>query len=121
VRTFINLSASAKDSADKEKIKELCGGKLQNAFERMTDEAFRILYLGNNIKIVDLKIVDSNVENESAKVHYQVTVENNQGTDPTREQNDREVTLIKGASGWVIDTIQMKGTDQIAFTRGMIF
>ena len=107
VKQFVTLSAAAKEAGDKQKLEDLCAGKLHEAFDRMTDEAFRISYLGNNLRISDLSVVDSSVnkDRDTATVHYKVTVENKQGTDPTHEINEREVTLVHEKAGWYIDTI----------------
>jgi hypothetical protein len=56
-----------------------------------------------------------------AKVRYQVVIENLQGTETTLETNEREAELKKGSNGWAIESIRLKGSDKIAFTRGMIF
>ena len=121
VKTFVELSASAKDKADKAKIQALCVGELRRAFDRMTDELFQVSYLSNNVTIKDLKIVESKVEGETAKVQYQLSIENKQGTDVTQEVNSREVELTRNQGAWQIESIRIIGTDNVAFTRGMIF
>lgn len=121
VKNFLQLSANAKDKADRAKLQSLCVGELRRAFDRMTDEVFQMSYLANNVKIEDLKIVESKVDGETAKVHYQVTIENTQGTDKTREVNQREVELSWAQGAWQIESIRMVGSDDLAFTRGMIF
>lgn len=135
VKDFVQLSAAAKDASDKQKLADLCTGEMKSAFERMTDEAFRISYLGSNLKIQALKALpdlsaDANApvapgkapaEGDSATVRYQVTVENKQGTDPTQEINQREVVLKRLKEGWFIESVRLQGSDQIVFNRGMIF
>ena len=121
VRRFVELSAGSTSPDDKRKIQALCVGELRRTFERMTDEAFRLLYLDSKLKIVDLKILETTTQADNSKVRYQVTVENRQGTDVTKEINEREVDLVRSQGGWYIDSIRTRGTDQVAFTRGMIF
>jgi len=121
VKTFIELSASAKDKADKSKIQALCVGELRRAFDRMTDELFQVSYLSNNVTIKEFKIVESKVEGETAKVQYKLSIENKQGTDVTQEVNSREVELTRNQGAWQIESIRIIGTDNVAFTRGMIF
>lgn len=121
VKSFVELSANAKDKADKGKIQALCVGELRRAFDRMTDELFQMSYLSNNVTIQDLKILESKVEGESAKVQYQLSLENKQGTDTTKEINSREVELTRTQGAWQIESIRIIGTDNVAFTRGMMF
>jgi len=121
VKSFIELSASAKEFTDKKKLEELCAGELRRALERMTDEAFKISYIANQIKIKEIKILESTTQNDTAKIRYQIAVENQSGTEPTDEINEREVELTRSQGHWYIASIRIKGTDKIAFTRGMIF
>lgn len=121
VRAFVQLSASARDVSDRKKIQELCQGDLRRTFERMTDEAFTLLYLESKIQITELKVLESSLESDTARIHYSVAVQNDQGTDPTREINEREVDLVYIEGNWYIASIRMKGNDRVAFTRGMIF
>lgn len=121
VKSFIELSSSAKEKSDKDKIQALCVGELRRAFDRMTDEIFQISYLSNNVKIENLKIVETKVDGDTAKVHYQVSIENKQGTDVTHEVNSREVELSRAQGAWQIESIRTVGSDNVAFTRGMIF
>jgi len=121
VKEFIDLSAGAKELGDREKLKELCVGELRRALERMTDEAFRIGYLNNNVKIKSVRVIESSFENDAAKIRYQVFVDNPQGTDPTTELTEREVGLTKSQGNWFIESIRPVGSDKIAFTRGMMF
>src|SRR4051794_32499003 len=72
VKQFVQLSAAAKDGADKQKLEQLCSGEMRRAFERMTEEVFRIAYLTNNVKISALTILESRTENDKAKIAYQV-------------------------------------------------
>jgi hypothetical protein len=121
VKAFVELSATAKEPTDKKKLQDLCQGELRRTFERMTEEAFKLLYLDSKIKITELKVIEATAQADAAKVHYSVSVQNDQGTDPTQEVNEREVDLVRSQGNWFIDTIRMKGNDRVAFTRGMIF
>lgn len=121
VKTFIELSASAKNIEDKRKLQDQCAGELRRAFERMSDEEFRLSYLSTQVKIEGLKILDSTIQNDSARVRYEVALENHQGTDVTHEVNEREVELSRSQGSWFIEFIRLKGSDKLAFTRGMIF
>lgn len=121
VKVFVQLSASAKEVEDRKRLQDYCSGELRRTFERMNDEAFRLIYLDGKIAILDLKILESKEDKDTARVAYQITVDNKQGTDPTREVNSREVELERSQGAWYIESIRMKGSDQIAFTRGMLF
>jgi hypothetical protein len=121
VRSFLDLSAGAKEEADKKKLEEFCTGELRRTFERMTEESFRLSYLNSELKLNDVKVIESSTERDLAKVRYQVSVNNRQGTDPTHEMNEREVALVRSQGAWYIESIHLKGSDKIAFTRGMIF
>jgi hypothetical protein len=121
VKTFVQLSGTAKAIEDKKTLLETSGGELRRAFERMSDEEFKLTYLSGQLKIEKVDILDTVIQNEKATVRYQVAIENSQGTETTYETNEREAELKKGPSGWVIELIRLKGSDKIAFTRGMIF
>ncbi len=121
VREFVELSAGASGLEDKVKIQNQCTGDLRRTFERMNDDAFRLIYLDSKVNIVQFKVLESLTWGQNARVHYEVSIENNQGTDPTKETNEREVDLKLVQGAWAIETIRTKGTDRIAFTRGMIF
>lgn len=121
VRKFVQMSAAVKTEEDKRKLLELCQGELRRAFERMTPEAFRVAYLSNSVKLKEFKILESKVTEKAARISYQVSLENSQGSDTTLEINTREVELILAGQTWLIENIRAKGTDTIAFTRGMIF
>lgn len=120
VRSFVDLSASVKEPGDKQKLQALCSGEMRRAFDRMPDEEFKIAY-GGELKISDVKILESKVDGDLAKIRYSVAVDNNQGTDHTKEENEREVELVKVQDIWLLQTIRTKGVDKIAFTKGMIF
>ena len=105
VKAFVELSASAKERADKKRLADLCQGELRRTFERMTDEGFQMLYLDSKLRIVELKMIESSAQGDSAKVHYSVSVENKQGTDPTNEVNEREVDLVHSQGNWYIESI----------------
>jgi hypothetical protein len=121
VKKFVEISAGVKSDGDRQKLLELCQGELRRAFERMTPEAFKVAYLSNAIKVKEVKILDSKIENNVARISYEVSLENSQGTDTTLETNTREVELVMAGNTWLIETIRAKGSDSIAFTRGMIF
>lgn len=121
VRRFVELSAGVKEDTDKQKLLELCQGEMRRALERMTPEAFRVAYMSNAVKLKEVKILNTELEAQTAKVSYQVFLDNPQGTDPTQEINQREVELVLVAGSWLIENIKAQGSDQIAFTRGMIF
>jgi len=121
VREFVMLSANSKGLSDKQALQELCAGSMKNAFEKMTDEVFRISYLNAGLKVRDLKILETETRGDNARVHYKVVVENPHGTDPTQETNEREVDLLHEQGQWLIETVRGQGSDQIVFTRGMIF
>lgn len=121
VKYFIELSAAAKEDDVRNKLQGLCQGEMRQAFERMTPEAFKISYLDSNLKLKDVKILEKSTENTKAKVVYEVLLDNPTGTDATTETNQREVELVQQQGAWYIETIRPKGSDKIAFTRGMIF
>lgn len=121
VKRFVELSANAKADLDRAKLQELCSGEMRRAFERMTPEAFKISYLNSNVKIQEVKFLESKKEENTAVVLYEVSLHNAQGTDVTQESNRRKVELTKAQGAWLIDSIRPEGSDKIAFTRGMIF
>jgi len=121
VREFVMLSAASETLQDKGKLQSLCVGELRAAFGEMTDDMFRMTYLGGKLKVQDLVTVHQVEQDDAAHVRYQITVQNFQGTDPTLEINEREVDLIKRDGAWFINDIRIKGSDRLAFTRGMIF
>lgn len=121
VEEFVRLSAGAQNVKDKKRIEELCTGDLRRTFERMSDDAFGLIYLNSNIKLLGFRVIDEKSSGNRSTLLYEVTVDNRQGTDPTTETNQREVELVELDGGWYIDAIRLKGTDRIAFTRGMIF
>lgn len=121
VKQFLDLSASATGPDDKKKLQDLCSGEMRRAFERMTDEAFRLSYLAQDVRIKEFKVLSESLENGVARLHYQVMIENLAGTDPTTETSEREVELTESRGAWYLESIRPMGSDQIAFTRGMIF
>lgn len=121
VKNFLEASSAAKDPADKKRLEGYCSGEMRQAFEKMPDDVFRLAYLGGGVKITDIKVLETTTREDAARVRYQVAVENRQGSDPTKEINEREVDLSKKDGKWFISVIRMKGSDQIAFTNGMIF
>ncbi len=121
VKRFVDWSAGAKEPTERERLATLCSGELRRAFERMTEESFRVAYLTNAVKIDEFKVLASEIKEGTARIHYRITLENRQGSDTTKETNEREVDLISTSGAWFVDSIRTKGSDQIAFTRGMIF
>lgn len=121
VKSFVSLSASAQSLANRDRLQKLCVGEMRRAFERMTEEGFRLSYLNSGLKVKSLVVLDSKLEQENAKIRYRVSVENAQGTDTTNETNEREVELTKTQGSWYIETIRLKDSDKIAFTNGMMF
>lgn len=121
VKMFVELSASSKSTEDKKRLIDSCAGDLKRALERMTDEEFKLVYLSSQIKVEKMEILNSDIQGDIATVHYRVSVENKQGTETTQETNEREVQLHKNSNGWVIEGIRLRGTDKVAFTRGMMF
>lgn len=123
VKKFVSLSASAQEDGDRKKLESLCAGPMRSAFERMTPEAFRMAYINTNLKIKSIEIVDSKKETNSARIHYRVTVDNTQGGNPAEEINEREVELTWSdlEKRWVIGSLTPKGSDKLAFKKGMIF
>lgn len=121
VRSFVHLSGEAKETNDKNKLTGLCSGEMKFAFENMNEEQFRLFYLNGNLNIQELKILSTNVNKSQAVILYQVVVENRQGTDITKEINEREAQLTEGPTGWLIESIRPRGTDKLIFSRGMVF
>ena len=122
VEQFVRLSAEATAAEDKGKLQSLCSGELRRAFDRMTDEMFKISYLAGKVKVKSFKILEARKdEPEKAVVRYQIAIENLQGTDKTEEVNEREVELVFADSNWFIEAIKTSGSDRIAFTQGMMF
>ena len=121
VRSFIELSASVKEMNDRKRLQDLCSGEMRRIFERMTEEMFQLSYLKNQIVVKDLKFLSVDQNGDEAIIHYQVTIQNNQGVDPTLETNEREVDLARARGAWYLEAIRPKGQDTIAFTRGMVF
>lgn len=121
VKEFIDKSVHSTSVDDRRFLQDLCAGEMKRAFERMSDEEFRASYLSNELKLQGIKILNQTVESDVARVHYQVSVQNGMGTDPTQEYNEREVELKLSQGAWYIEYIRPKGVDKLAFTRGMIF
>jgi len=121
IRKFVDLSAQAKELSDRNRLADFCSGNMKAAFEQMTDEQFRLFYLNGNIEVQEFKILSTNRDTNKAKIVYQVTVENRQGTDITKEVNEREVELLEVPTGWLIEAVRPKGLDKLVFSRGMIF
>ncbi|GEM_PF-1189753 len=121
VEKFIRLSGTANSAEDKMRLRDLCQGKLRQAFDKMSGESFQMSYLSGGITVDDFKVLSQKIEGPDALVHYQVRIQNKQGTDHTNELNEREVSLVQVNGVWYLDSIRPKGKDQIAFVNGMIF
>jgi ketosteroid isomerase-like protein len=121
VRKFVELSAGAKDLRDRQALQQMATGPVREAFEKMSEETFQMSYLGNRIRVKDLAIVESHQEGAAAIVRYKVTIENAGGSDTTTETNERQAQLRQLDGRWVIENLQVYGTDKIAFTNGMLF
>lgn len=121
VRKFVDLSAHAKDLRDRKALEEMSTGPVRDAFTKMSEENFQMSYLGNRLRVKDLVIVESHQEGAAAIVRYKVTIENAGGSDTTTETNERQVQLRQADGRWVIENLQVYGTDKIAFTNGMLF
>ena len=121
VEKFVRFSASAESIQDRMKLRDLCQGKLRQAFDKMSDTNFQMTYLTGGVVIESFKVVSSKVEAGDALVHYQVSVQNKQGAEPTQEVNEREVSLVQVNGVWFLDSIRPAGKDQVAFVNGMIF
>ncbi|MCB0403301.1 MAG: hypothetical protein KDD51_00850 [Bdellovibrionales bacterium] len=121
VKSFVELSATSKDLSDRRRLADFCAGELRRAFERMTDEAFKLSYTTSQLNIKEFSVVSSAIVERQATVRYRVVVENGTGTDPTLEINEREVELTENRGAWFLENIRPYGSDQIAFTHGMIF
>lgn len=121
VKEFVQLSAGSKGAQDRKRLSHLCTGKMREAFEGMSDELFRIIYLDSGLTVHDLQFVEVKNEGDLSTVRYRVEVTNPMGTDATREVNEREVQLERANGEWSIRSISVKGSDRLSFTRGMIF
>lgn len=121
VKSFLTLSSGAQSMVDRDRLQKLCVGEMRRAFERMTEEGFRLTYLNNGIKLKEIKVIEAKVENDAAKLRYRIAVDNAQGTDTTAETNEREVELVRTQGSWYIETIRLKDTDRVAFVNGMLF
>lgn len=121
VKEFVMLSANADELSDKNQLAQMCEGEMKKAFEDMNVEQFKLYYLNDNLSVQEFKVLSSSKERGQARVVYQVTIENKQGTDVTKEANQREVDLIETPQGWLIQSIRASGTDKISFMKGMIF
>jgi len=121
VKKFILLSGQAQEISDKDKLTDLCSGEMKKAFQDMSPDQFRLYYLNDNLTVQDFKVLSSSKTQNQAKIFYQVMIENRQGTDVTKEVNEREVDLVETPQGWLIESIRPSGTDRLIFTKGMVF
>lgn len=121
VKEFIQLSAHSKTVEDRKVLQDLCAGEMKRAFERMSEEEFRMTYINQEVQLKEMKVLENAVQNDIATIHYQVAIQNVSGTDSTHEMNEREVQLKFSQGAWYIESIRMRGSDKLAFTRGMIF
>lgn len=120
VKKFVEISAGAKSLKDRKVLQELTIGELKRAFETMSNDDFKAHYLGDKITIENLSVEVVEEEKAKAKVHYTVTVTNRQGTDETKEVNEREVLLGNSRGRWFIESVRPIGSDKLAFTKGLI-
>lgn len=121
VKEFVLLSGQAQELSDHEKLSQMCSGIMKKAFDEMSPEQFRLYYLNDSVTVQGIKILANSKTQGQAKVVYQVTLENRQGTDITKEMNEREVDLVETPQGWLIESIRPAGTDKLIFSRGMVF
>ncbi|MBY0371079.1 hypothetical protein K2X33_10360 [bacterium] len=121
VRQFIQLSAAVKAVEDRQKLAALCQGRMRKAFDAVSDDAFLISYVNQPLKIKSLTVMDVKSDGNLGRVHYKVEVENPQGQDITQEISEREVEMLRVDGQWYLEAIRPKGSDQVAFTRGMLF
>lgn len=121
VEQFVQMSSDVRDTAAREKLASLCQGRIRKAIDAISDDAFAVNYVNQPIKIKEFKIIDTTVDGNLARVHYQIQIENPNGQDTTEEINEREVEMLRVDNQWYLEAIRPKGSDQIAFTRGMIF
>jgi hypothetical protein len=121
VQAFVEMSSDVKDAATRDKLASLCQGRIRKAIDAISPDAFAISYVNQPIKIKEFKIIDTAIDGNLARVHYQIQIENPNGQDTTEEINEREVEMLRVDNQWYLEAIRPKGSDQIAFTRGMIF
>ncbi len=121
VKDFVYLSSDVKDVATKTHLAQMCQGRIRKAIDSISEDAFAISYVNQPIKIKSFEIVQSAIDGNLARVHYRLQIENPHGQDVTEETNEREVEMLKIEDQWYLEAIRPKGSDQIAFTRGMIF
>lgn len=120
VKHFVELSTTVRSGADRKRLVALCAGELRGAFERLSDAMFQAVYVNSRVKIASLEILDTKIAAGRAIVRYRVSVLNERGTDQTQETNEREAQLVLSDSVWYVESIHPRGSDQIAFTKGMI-
>jgi hypothetical protein len=121
VQAFVEMSSDVKGAATRDKLASLCQGRMRKAIDGISSDAFVISYVNQPIKIKEFKIIDTAIDGNMARVHYQIQIENPNGQDTTEEINEREVEMLRVGNQWYLEAIRPKGSDQIAFTRGMIF
>jgi hypothetical protein len=121
VKAFVQMSSEVQTAKDRDRLRGLCQGRLKKAFDSISEDVFMVSYVNQPLKVKDLKIIESIEDGNLARVHYQVQVENPNGQDHTEETSEREVELLRVDGQWYLEAIRPKGSDQIAFTRGMIF
>ena len=121
VRRFLDISATTREHNDKNRLVGLCTGEMKKAFEKMSQETFELAYLKSDLVIKDLKILDTQMSDKSAKIQYEISIENVGGTDTTQETTKREVDLTQIDGQWYLENIRPIGKDTITFKQGMIF
>ena len=121
VRQFVEMSAGVKSVEDRQKLAALCQGRMKRAFDGLSEDAFMITYVNQPMKIKAIHILSSQVDGNLGRIHYKVEVDNPGGQDATLEVSEREVEMLKVDGQWYLEAIRPKGSDQVAFTRGMFF
>ncbi len=121
VQLFVRLSSDVKSPDDKAMLAQMCQGRMRQAIDAISDDAFSVAYVNQPIEVKDFKVVQTEIDGNLARVHYRLEILNPNGQDTTVETNEREVELLRVDGQWFLEAIRPKGSDQIAFTRGMIF
>lgn len=120
VAVFVKQSAEATGKESLQSLLQMCQGRLREAFQKMTPEAFEMAYLKTQTSLIRFEVVQTKVEGVEATIHYLAHVLNRGGSIPTEESVEREVHLVQVDGQWFLETISPIGVDQIAFLNGMI-
>jgi hypothetical protein len=121
VEEFVRLSVASTAAADRLRLRDMCKGKLRDAFDKMSPDNFQMSYLSGGIAIENFEILSAKVDGVDAVVHYKVKIQNRQGSQHTSENNERAVSLVRIGESWFLDSIRPTGKDEIAFVNGMMF